>query len=108
MTKTGVETNKDFWELIELFLTNKGFLENAEIVCNLSEDPLTIEPRPPVLMADTSISNNTSTPSNTEEPRKEMANHDNYLSNLDEELLSILINLQNAEPNTQHEIGNQW
>ena len=25
---------------------------------------------------------------------------------MDEELLSLLINLQNAEPDTQHEIGN--
>ena len=30
VTKTGVQTNKDFWKLIKPFLTNKGFLENAE------------------------------------------------------------------------------
>ena len=32
MTKTGVQTNKNFWKLIIPFLTNKGFLENAEIM----------------------------------------------------------------------------
>ena len=39
-------------------------------VCNLllSEDSLTEEPRPPALIADTSISDNTSAPLNTEEP----------------------------------------
>ena len=30
MTVTGVQTNKDFWKSIKPFLTNKGFLENAE------------------------------------------------------------------------------
>ena len=57
-------------------------------------------------MADTSNSDNTSTPSNAEEPREEMQNHDNFASNLDEELLSVLVNLQNTNPNTQNEIGN--
>ena len=33
MTKTGVQSNKKgFWKLIKQFLTNKGFLENAEIM----------------------------------------------------------------------------
>ena len=32
VAKTGAETNKDFWKLIKPFLTNKGFLENAEIM----------------------------------------------------------------------------
>ena len=31
MAKAGGQTNKDFWKLIKPFLTNKGFLENAEI-----------------------------------------------------------------------------
>ena len=30
--KNGVQTNKDFWKLIEPFLTNKRFLENVEIM----------------------------------------------------------------------------
>ena len=72
----------------------------------LSEDSLAAEPRPPVLVADTSIYDNTSAPSNTEEPREEIQNHDNSVSDMDEELLSVLINLQKAEPDTQHEIGN--
>ena len=32
-----------------------------------------------------------------------MQNHDS-IKDLDEELLSVLVNLHNAEPNTQHEI----
>ena len=46
--------------------------EELKSICNLllSEDPLTAEPRPPVLIVDTSISGNTNTPSNTEEPRE--------------------------------------
>ena len=54
----------------------------------------------------TSISDNTSAPSNSEEPQEEIQNHDNSLSDMDQELLSVLINLQNAEPDTQHEIDN--
>ena len=82
--------------------------EELKSVCNLllPEDSLTAEPRPPVLNADTSISDHTSALSNTEEPREEIQNHDNSVSDMDEELLSVLINLQNAEPDTQHEIGN--
>ena len=37
MTKTGVQTNTDVWKLIKPFLTNKGFLENAEIMLNEKE-----------------------------------------------------------------------
>ena len=57
----------------------------------LSEDSLTAEPRPPVLIADTSISDNTSIPSNTEVPQEEIQNHDNFVSNIDKELLLVLI-----------------
>ena len=48
--------------------------EELKSVCNLllSEDSLTAELRPPVVIADTSISDNTSAPSNTEEPREEI------------------------------------
>ena len=49
-----------------------------------------------VLMEDTSVSNNTNTPSNTKKRREEMQNQDNSESNLNEALLSVLINLQNA------------
>ena len=35
-----------------------------------------------------------------------MQNRGNSLSNLDEELLSVLINLQNVEPDTEHKIDN--
>ena len=37
MTKTGVQTNTDVWKLIKPFLTNKGFLENAEIMLTEKE-----------------------------------------------------------------------
>ena len=32
VTKTVVQTNKDFWKLVGPFLTNEGFLENKEIM----------------------------------------------------------------------------
>ena len=32
VTKTGVQTNMDFWKLIKLFFANGGFLENMEIM----------------------------------------------------------------------------
>ena len=62
--------------------------EELKSVCNLLlfEDYL----------EDTSISNNTNTPSNTKKRRGEMQNQDNPESNLNEALLSVLINLQNA------------
>ena len=40
-------------------------------------------------MKNTSIIDNTNTPSNTEEPQEEMQNHDNPISNLDKELPSV-------------------
>ena len=45
--------------------------EELKIVYNLSlfEGSLNAEPRPPVLTVDTSISENTSAPSNIEEPQ---------------------------------------
>ena len=46
---------------------------------------------PPVLIVDTAISDNTSAPSNTEEPREEIQNYDNSVIDLDEELISVLI-----------------
>ena len=46
--------------------------EELKRVCNLllTEESLTAEPKPPVLLANTSVSNNTSTPSNTRTSRK--------------------------------------
>ena len=32
VTKTGTHNNEDFWKLIKPFLTNKGLLENTEII----------------------------------------------------------------------------
>ena len=62
--------------------------EELKSICNLLlfEDYL----------EDTLISNNTNTPSNTKKRREEMQNQDNSESNLNEALLSVLINLQNA------------
>ena len=67
--------------------------EELNSVCDLllPEDSLTAEPRPPVLIADTSISDNTSIPSNTEVSQEEIQNHDNSVSNIDKELLLVLI-----------------
>ena len=55
----------------------------------LSEDSLISEPRPQVLLKDISFFDNTSAQSRREEPREEMQNQDNSVSNLDEELLSV-------------------
>ena len=81
--------------------------EELKSVCNLllSEESLTAELRPPVLIPDTLISDNPSASLNTEESREEIQNRDNSVSNSDEEFPSVL-NLQNAEPDTRHEIGN--
>ena len=49
------------------------------------------KPMPPVLIADTAISDNTSAPSNTEEPREEIQNYDNSVIDLDKEFISVLI-----------------
>ena len=43
VTKTDVRTNKDFWKLIKPFLTNKGFLENAEIMLAEKDNIVTEE-----------------------------------------------------------------
>ena len=31
VTESGVNTNKEFWKIIKLFVTNKGFLSGNEI-----------------------------------------------------------------------------
>ena len=102
---TPKRNKKDLRSTVQKSTMSKQELKS---VCHLllSEDSLTAEPRPPVLIADTSISDNTSAPSNREEPREEIQNHNNSVSDLDEELLSVLINLTNAEPGAQQEIGN--
>ena len=41
--KTGVQTYKDFWKLIKPFLTNKRFLENAEIMLAEKDNIVTEE-----------------------------------------------------------------
>ena len=46
MTKTGVQTNKDFWKLIKPYLTNKGFLENLEIMLTENNKIVTEEKEP--------------------------------------------------------------
>ena len=35
VTKAGVPTNEHFWKLSKSFLTNKRFLENAEIMLRI-------------------------------------------------------------------------
>ena len=46
MTKTGVQTNKDFRKLFTLFLRNKGFLENVEIMLTEKDKIFTEEKKP--------------------------------------------------------------
>ena len=43
LQETGVQTNKYFWKLIEPFLTNKGFLKNAEIMLGEKDKTVTEE-----------------------------------------------------------------
>ena len=83
-------------------------MNRLKSVCNLllSEDSLPAEPMPPVLIVDISISDNTSAPSNTKQLRGEIQNHNNSVSYLDEDFLTVLINLKNAGPDTQHETEN--
>ena len=59
--------------------------EELKSVCNLllSEESLTAELRPPVLIPDTLLSDNPSASLNTEESREEIQNHDNSVSNSD-------------------------
>ena len=40
--KTCIQTNEDYWKLIKPFLTNKGFLKNAEIML-AEEDKIVTE-----------------------------------------------------------------
>ena len=41
--ETGVNTNKEFWEIIKPFLTNKGFLSGNEITLIENDKVITYE-----------------------------------------------------------------
>ena len=43
MPKTGVQTNNGFWKLIKPILTNKEFLENAEVMLTENDKLVTEE-----------------------------------------------------------------
>ena len=43
VTKTGVQTDADFWKFIKPFLTNKGLLENAEVMLTENDKIVTDE-----------------------------------------------------------------
>ena len=66
MTGVLTETKRS---TVQKLTVNKKDLKR---VCKLklSEDPLTVKPRLPVLIVDTSISDNASVPSNTRTPRR--------------------------------------
>ena len=49
VTKTGVQTNKDFWKSIKPYLTNKGFLENVEIMLTEKNKIVTEEKEPVII-----------------------------------------------------------
>ena len=83
--------------------------EELKSVCYflLPEDTFTVEPKPPVFMVGTLISDNTRILLLRKNLKKKMKNDYYSASNLDEKLLRVLITIQNAEPrNTKHEIGN--
>ena len=79
---------KDLRSTVQKWTMSK---EELKSVCNLllSEDCLTAEPKSPVLTVGTSISDNTSAPSNIEEPWEEIQNRDNSVSDMDEELFQF-------------------
>ena len=61
---------------------------------------------PPVLSANTSISENTSVSHRTDDPRQEVVSTNNSVSRLDEELLSALVDLQNDDSKEDFAIDN--
>ena len=61
------------------------------------DEPKVVDTCPLVLSTKTSISENASASYRTDGPRQEVASKNNSASKLDEELLSILVDLQNDD-----------
>ena len=72
----------------------------------ISDEPKIVDTCPPVLSTSTSISENTSASYGTDGPMQEVASKINSVSRLDEELLSILVDLKNDDSKDDFAIGN--
>ena len=72
----------------------------------ISDEPKVVDTCPPILSTNTSISENTSAFYKTDGPTQEVASKNNSVSGLDEELLSILVDLQNDDCKDDFTIGN--
>ena len=72
----------------------------------ISDEPKVVDTCPPALSTNTFISENTSASYGTDGPRQEVASKRNSVSRLDEELLSVLVDLKNDDSKEDFEIGN--
>ena len=72
----------------------------------ISDEPNAVDSFPPILTTNTSISENTSASYSINGSRQEVVSKNNSVSRLDEELLSILVDLQSDDSKQDFAIGN--
>ena len=72
----------------------------------ISDEPNAVDSFPPILTTNTSISENTSASYSINGSRLEVVNKNNSVSRLDEELISILVDLQSDDSKQDFTIGN--
>ena len=97
-------------ELSKSKLDNKTVLTSEELRgiydILISDEPKVVDTFPPILSTNTSISENNSLSYRTDGPRQEVASKNNSVKRLDEELLSILVDLQNDDSREDFAISN--
>ena len=97
-------------ELSRSKLDNKTVLTSDELReiydILIPDEPKVVDTCPPVLSTNTSISENTSASYRKDGPRQEIVSKNNSVSRLDEELLSVLVDLQNDGSKENFAIGN--
>ena len=72
----------------------------------ISDEPNAVDSFPPILTTNTSISENTSPSYSINGSRQEVVSKNNSVSRLDEELISILVDLQSDDSKQNFAIGN--
>ena len=72
----------------------------------ISDEPNAVDSFPPILTTNTSISENTSASYRINGSRQEIVSKNNSVSRLDEELISILVDLQSDDSKQDFTIGN--
>ena len=72
----------------------------------ISDEPNAVDSFPPILTTNTSISENTSASYSINGSRQEVVSKNNSVSRLDEELISILVDLQSDDSKQDFAIGN--